>query len=90
MMIRAEIWRKGKEGKEEELKKKEVELEKERKLAEHRLKEKELLQEGRRLEALKERLENRRVKEENTNREDDGLWNGCLVDTHCHLPKVLR
>ena len=78
-MIRAEIWRKCKESKEEELEKKEVELEKERKLAQ---------QEEERKLAQQEK--ERKLQEENMKRDDDGLWNGCLVDTHCHLPKVLR
>ena len=73
MMIRAEIRRKCKESKEEELD------EKERKLAQ---------QEEERKLAQQEK--ERKLQEENMKRDDDGLWNGCLVDTHCHLPKVLR
>ena len=39
---------------------------------------------------LAQQEEERKLQEENMKRDDDGLWNGCLVDTHCHLPKVLR
>ena len=82
MMIRAEIRRKCKESKEEELD------EKERKLAQQEEERKLAQQEEERKLAQQEK--ERKLQEENMKRDDDGLWNGCLVDTHCHLPKVLR